>query len=446
MEDMMNGQNSARAMGPLRVLVFPGGTEIGLEIYRSLVYSKNIELFGATSLDRDVGCALFENYFTGLPFIDDPRFLETFINLLESWLIDFVYPAHDAVCLYLSQNRDSIPAKVLTSSYDTCFVCRNKRKTYEYFKEIIPVPKVYASENEVDKFPVFVKPEVGEASRGAMRIDSLVELRHVLQKMGNILVLEYLPGEEYTIDCFTNFRGELLFLGVRKRIRTSGGISTYTRIGDRHEFSQYANKINEKLKLRGAWFFQMKRDEGGNLVLMEIAPRVSGGMGLFRNRGVNLPLLTIYDALGVEVKILENMDFPAEMFRSLSNYPLESFSGEFRYSQVYIDFDDTLVVKGKLNPLLVLFIVQCRNRGIPIYLLTRHRGNVLSELDSLGIRDLIDNIIHLGEKEKKSSKIVGESPILVDDSFAEREEVMTTLNIPTFGVEMIESLIDWRMS
>ncbi len=291
-----------------------------------------------------------------------------------------------------------------------------------------------------------MKPAVGEASRGAMRVDSPGELKSILKEGREYLIMEFLPGEEYTIDCFTNFKGELLFVGARERVKTSGGISTYTRIVDRAVFLSYAEKINEMLKLQGAWFFQMKRNNKGELVLLEVAPRVSGGMGLFRNRGVNLPLLTVYDALGVEVKIKENLDFPAEMYRSLSNYPMESFSGEFTYSHVYVDFDDTLVVKGKINPLLVVFIVQCKNRGIPIHLLTRHRGNVLKEIQSLGIRDLVGDIIHLDENEKKSSKIVGEQPILIDDSFSEREEVSNTLNIPVFGVEMIESLIDWRMA
>ena len=445
MEDGINSEKRGSTTFPINVLIFPCGTEIGVEIYRSIAYCKEIELFGATSLEKDVGVAMFENYFAGLPFVNAPEFRETFNNLITSYQIDMVFPAHDAVCLALAQMRESIPCKILTSPYETCVICRNKKKTYEFFSGIVPVPKMYASEDEVDRYPVFVKPAVGEASRGAMRVNSPEELKNILKQDREYLILEYLPGAEYTVDCFTNFKGELLFIGARERIRTSGGISVYTRVVDRAVFLPFAKKINEMLKLQGAWFFQMKRNEIGELVLMEIAPRVSGGMGLFRNRGVNLPLLTIYDALGIEVKIREYADFPAEMCRSLYNYPMESFSGEFGYSEVYVDFDDTLMVKGRVNPMLVLFLVQCRNRGIPVHLLTRHRGNILKEIQSLGIRDLIDDIIHLGEQERKSSKIAGEKPILIDDSFSEREEVANTLGIPVFGVEMIESLIDWRM-
>ena len=58
--------------------------------------------------------------------------------------------------------------------------------------------------------------------------------------------------------------------------------------------------------LRGAWFFQMKRNQQGRPVLLEAAPRVSGGMGLYRNLGVNLPLLSVYDRLGLEVDVQPN--------------------------------------------------------------------------------------------------------------------------------------------
>ncbi len=133
-KEVMNTSENSSMGYPLKVLIFPCGTEIGLEIYRSLIYCKEVELFGATSLEKDVGVAMFENYFSGLPFVDDPKFLDTFNSLLNSYRIDVVFPAHDAVCLALAQVRDTIPSKILTSPYETCVVCRNKAKTYQFFK------------------------------------------------------------------------------------------------------------------------------------------------------------------------------------------------------------------------------------------------------------------------------------------------------------------------
>ena len=44
-----------------KVLVFPCGSEIGLEIYRSLKYNKDFELIGGASVN-DHGEFIYENY------------------------------------------------------------------------------------------------------------------------------------------------------------------------------------------------------------------------------------------------------------------------------------------------------------------------------------------------------------------------------------------------
>lgn len=433
---------------PVRVLVFPGGTEIGLEIFRSLAYSAHVELFGATSLQVDSGVTFFKKYFRGLPFVTDPNFVSVFIELLEKESIDFVFPAHDTVGLVLSEIRDQLPCDVLISPFETCVICRNKRETYTFFYGILPVPKMYDDVMSIDSYPVFVKPAVGEGSRGTCLAQTREELIGFKATKNDYLYLEYLPGEEYTVDCFTDREGNLRFVGARERVHVDRGISTYTRIVDKTEFEGYAKLINSRLCLRGAWFFQMKRNRQGKLVLLEIAPRVSGGMGVFRNRGVNLPLLTLYDAMNLPVRIYEQ-DCVNAMHRALANYPRreggQSNGESLTFTEVYVDFDDTILIREKLNPLIVVFLVQCKNQSIPVYLLTRHKGDVRVKLEQWGLLSFFRDVLFIDEFVRKSTRITGERPILIDDSFSEREEVYCTLGIPTFGVEMLEGLIDWRM-
>ena len=64
------------------ILVFPCGSEIGLEIYRSVKYSTHFKLFGGSSVD-DHGKFVFENYFGSFPFITSPEiipFLKKFVD------------------------------------------------------------------------------------------------------------------------------------------------------------------------------------------------------------------------------------------------------------------------------------------------------------------------------------------------------------------------------
>ena len=66
------------------------------------------------------------------------------------------------------------------------------------------------------------------------------------------------------------------------------GIAAKSRWVDDVRFTDFAGAINGRLDLRGGWFFQVKERASGDLVLMEVGPRIGGTMGLSRCSGVNL--------------------------------------------------------------------------------------------------------------------------------------------------------------
>lgn len=201
-----------------------------------------------------------------------------------------------------------------------------------------------------------------------------------------------------------------------------------------------AEAINAALTLRGAWFFQVKQNAEGMLVLMEVAPRVSGSMGLFRCQGVNLPLLSVFDALGKPIHILHQPNLKLDMDRAL----ISRYHGLPHYNRVYMDLDDTLLHNGKLDPMAVAFVVQCRNRGVRVHLLSRHVNPIDLTLERLGIRSLFSDVTHLTRGQRKSEWVVEPNAIFIDDSFAERREVFEARGIPVFALDALESLLDWR--
>ena len=78
------------------VLVFPCGTEIGLEIHSSLRFSTHFNLIGAASIE-DHGQYVYENCIGGIPFVESPDFVESINQIIKDQKIDFVIPAHDSV-------------------------------------------------------------------------------------------------------------------------------------------------------------------------------------------------------------------------------------------------------------------------------------------------------------------------------------------------------------
>ena len=91
------------------VLVFPCGSEIGLEINNALKYCKDFVLFGGSSID-DHGKYVYNNYIPNIPFIDDDNFLEFINSVIEKYSIDLIYPAHDDVVLKLAQLKNQLNA------------------------------------------------------------------------------------------------------------------------------------------------------------------------------------------------------------------------------------------------------------------------------------------------------------------------------------------------
>lgn len=420
-----------------KVLIFPSGAENALEINESIKHSVHIEVIPGSGRD-DYSGLLYENEVRKLPFLNDPEFIQELNKLIEQEEIKLIFPTDDTAALILSENSEKIRAKIISADYNTNVICRYKKKTYELFKGENFCPNIYNHILSEETYPIFSKPNVGQGSQGVKLIRDIKQ-HELLINERDLIFVEYLPGKEYTIDCFTSKEGNLLFIGPRERAEVKMGIS-FKSIEQKltKEIISIAEIINEKLKFRGLWFFQLKEDYNGNLKLLEISTRTAGTMGYFRHKGVNLPLLSVYDALDMEVEI-NKLDFDVTLYRTTRN----NYEYSFRYKNVYIDYDDTIIINGKVNKIIMAFIYQCKNRGVKVILITKHGNNLNKSLKEYFIDpNIFDEIISLNLEESKSDFITEKDSIFIDNWFKERKEVHNKLNIPCFDVDFVGSLIN----
>ena len=422
------------------VLVFPCGSEIGLEIYKSLYGSTHFNVIGGSTVG-DHGQFIYENYIDSIPYVDDPGFIEKINNTIVEHKISFIFPAHDDVVLKLAQEKanGNLKCEVITSPLGTCKIIRSKLKTYELLSGLISTPKVFKNITELvqSDFPIFMKPDVGQGSKGIYIAENYEEVIFYSKKDPSLLLLEYLPGKEYTIDCFTNKNGSLMFSKGRERRRISNGISVNSIAVRDDRFAKLADVINGALDLKGVWFFQVKENKSGDLVLMEVASRVAGTMGLIRCKGVNLPLLSLFEAQGHEIDIIENKD-ELIIDRALEN----KYKHSFTYGHVYLDLDDLVILDGKVNSRIIAFIYQCINRGVRLHLITRHNKDLKETLNQYRLNDIFDDLILVGEDDEKYKHISKQDAIFIDDSYAERKKVSEKCKIPVFDAHMIDSLLE----
>lgn len=432
-----------------KILVFPAATEIGKEVVRALAYQKDYWVYTATTISYPkLSLTERQQISYGLTYgVDRPDEMRNeLLDLCFKKGINLIYPAHDEVGYLLSQDL-RFKGRVIIPSREVTEICRFKSLTYKLFegKPNVPVPKVFTDleATRPSDYPIFVKPDNGQGSRGTY----ILGVKRLGDKsLAGMVYTEFLYGNEYTIDCFSS-GGQLQFVGPRRRVETREGISKQTtnKIPDfvYNILVRMAAEIFAELALEGAWFFQAKfthPDDGGELKLLEIAPRISGCSSYWRASGVNLPLLSLYGKQGYKenVKVM-NQDLVREMIRPITTkYTMDVF-----FNEVWIDLDDTLILwrNKTVNAKLMAFIYQCRNQGKRVCLITKHNRRPSITLREFKISETIfDDIIHLAPHEKKSEFISIDS-IFIDDSFQERQEVWKSKNIPVFAPSEVECLL-----
>lgn len=409
-----------------------------MEVAGALGRLREIELFSAGSDVSNHAPFVFARHHV-LPPIDDPNWLDDLNDVVTRNGIDYVFPAYDDVLLALAENADNLAARLVASPLETCRIARSKSRSYEALSDVIPVPTVYPDLDAIADYPVFTKPDRGQGSLGAVVAHDANELRRAIET-GSDLVMEYLPGDEFTVDCFSDREAGLLFCGGRRRVRVREGISMHSEAVVGGVFEDYAQRIASRLEFHGAWFFQLREDRTGVQKLLEVAPRIAGTSAVQRVQGVNLPLLSIYEQERVPVSIMRNQG-SIHLDRALIN----RYQHDIEYDVVYVDLDDTLLCEGLVNTTLLKFVFQCVNQGKRLVLLTRHAEDLGETLARHRLAGIWDEVIHLAGGEEKADYITPGRAIFLDDSFSERRAVRDRHDISTFDCSMIELLIDDRV-
>lgn len=421
---------------PLNVLVFPCGSEPGSEIHQALRYSLHARLFGASSVD-DHGRLLYAPDYHVLPSIHEDRFGDAFAALLRTLRIDLVFSTHDTVAVHLAGLAGELGFALVNGDQEANRVARSKRATYALFADQPWAPRVYDDPRVCPEWPIVAKPDAGQGGQGFQVLRTPAEADMAWRASPAVVFVEHLPGEELTVDCFTDRHRALVHVGPRTRERVRGGISMRSRpVPPEPGLMAIATVVNQRLVLRGPWYFQVKRAADGRWKLLEISTRLGGASVAQRARGVNLPLLAVLDHAGVDV-----VAKPEPRVRSVDRRIQTLAELDFTFDTVYIDFDDTLVSNGRALPVPVAFVYQMIALGKRIVLLTRHAHDLAAMMQQARLSPaLFDQIIHITDGTPKGNHVTP-GAIFVDNHFPERREVAERHGIPTFDVDALEFLL-----
>jgi biotin carboxylase len=164
---------------------------------------------------------------------------------------------------------------------------------------------------------VCFKPVIGEGANGFRVIKDQIESVNQLftqgigyripyayaceilgqqEKFPDLMVLEFLEGREYSIDCVSS--SEKLLAAI-PRMKGDGRVR---ELVEQAELIKLAHDFHQEFKLPYVFNIQVKYNNDSVPKLLEINPRMSGGMHFSCLSGINIPYLAIQILLGEEVK------------------------------------------------------------------------------------------------------------------------------------------------
>ncbi len=319
----------------INVLMTGAGAPGAAGIIKCLLQDPDINLLICDANPNASGKHIHQN-FKQIPKANAPDFISQLKSIAVAEHIQVIMPLVTNELFHFAANKiefEKYGIKVLVSDYLALQIANNKGRLYtELNKKGIKVPHFHVVNNiaEFEKavvdlnYPqkdICFKPCVSNGSRGFRIISEQVNEYHLLfnEKPNNtfislskirsilkdnpfpeLLVSEYLPGPEYSVDCLCK-EGKAIVIVPRIRTKMKEGISVEGEFIENKSIINYCEKIIEVLQLTGNIGIQVKESEEGEFKLLEINPRVQGTIVAGLGAGINLPLLAVKQAMNREI-------------------------------------------------------------------------------------------------------------------------------------------------
>lgn len=287
----------------MRILVTGAGGASAISIWKSLAADHELHMADIDPLATGLYLVPPDRRLI-IPRGDAPELVPALHRACKERHIEALVPTVDVELATLAAARDSfasIGVELPISPVECLRTCRDKQVLMDAVRGKVPVPdsepltEVVAA--SVDSFPRFVKPREGAGSRGVARIDSRADLDK-LPKDGSLMLQEYLPGEEYSVDIYVSRDGRVIAVVPRVRMKIDSGIAVASRTIKAPEVSEAAMRTAEIIGIRGTANIQFKRSADGVFKLLEVNPRFPGTLPLTGAAGVDMPRLMADELAG----------------------------------------------------------------------------------------------------------------------------------------------------
>jgi carbamoyl-phosphate synthase large subunit len=284
----------------VRVMVTGAGGPAAISVLKSLGADPTVSLVAADMDPWAAGLYLVPpEARTLVPAGLDPGFVEATLARCIAMRIDVLIPTVDSELRPLGQARADFAragVELLLAPDQALDVTLDKLALAERCAGTVRVPRTERLDQVTDfaswTYPVIIKPRTGSGSRGISLVESSADLAG-LDPSADILVQEYLPGEEYSVDVLADVDGHVVASVPRVRERVDSGVSVAGRTLHDGELERMGAATAAAAGLTYIANVQFRRDRAGRPALLEVNPRVPGTLPLTVASGVDMPRMAL---------------------------------------------------------------------------------------------------------------------------------------------------------
>ncbi len=253
-------------------------------------------------LDERVAIAAVGTVIKGLRW-SDPELMADLTRVVEEHGIDIVLPFVDPAILVARRLKDLCPEVFIpVSEPSVCITMFDKMLSARWFAAHgVSQPKFYDARTEV-RYPVILKPRRGSASKGLIICHDDSEWPQ-LNIFDDYLVQDYIADStEYSVDCYVNRHGEPVSIVPRLRLEMAGGEAVKSlTVRDEAIISQSDHILRSGEFLGPVTIQFIKDNASGAVYVMEINPRLGGGVVTSICAGSGIIAMILEEYLGREV-------------------------------------------------------------------------------------------------------------------------------------------------
>jgi len=264
-------------------ILMTGGGGIGMaEIYRR--FRQRYRIFFADADISAISPLIDDTCKRSIPLASHPDFTEALAALCDELAVDLLVPCVDEelmqayhIASLTERTRLFLPQASFTETV------MHKKHLIDLLKNAgLAVPQTYFADDKNNlstmHFPAIIKPVHGRGSRHVYKIMRAEQIASYLDlfdfKPEEVIIQEFIPGDEYTVFVSADSQGALHSV-VPVKVGLKKGVTLRAHISDDQDVIAYCQDIHDSFSPSSVYNVQLMKTPEGNILPFEINPRIS---------------------------------------------------------------------------------------------------------------------------------------------------------------------------